>query len=627
MFAPTARRFVALPVSLQEFRDSLASIWLPRLHVQTPRLGLAVSGGVDSMALATLAAELSSEIDGSEENDVFTAFIVDHQLRQGSDEEASLVQRSLDHLGIDSEILRMQWPADLDTRNLPNVETLARRLRYRLLGTACRDHGIEALLVAHHSDDQAETVMMRLLKGHHGEGLRGIKPSGDIPECYGIHGVHQSYAEWFTSNMAPAPQEQHGVDIEHWGIQVLRPLLPFSKERLTATCKASATSWVEDHTNKDRTLTLRNAVRHVYDKYKLPTPLGKPALLQLSERANQRIRRREEEVQRLAESLDAVLDVRSGQVAILFHRNFYPPSLRKLTTLRKLTNDPWDDPSFDFEEGKMVAAMLVRHLATLVSPRESIELSSLHIAVHNMFPSLFRQHGIFSEPIDVAPFTAGGVHFERTNAPSHLFPYYTWMLSRQPYLRNESPIMWIPPLPRSDLSDDSEIFMIPPETSPEHPQFELYDGRWWLRVYNPSEHDLIVRPLRPDDLKPFRASLQGTMHERFEALLQDAAKAKSRFTLPVIAAPRDPEDESAGDYVVALPTFGVRINAGPDAAEWESLRWNVRYRRMDIPTKVRDTWDDYPIQVGKGRERQVQEPEQSQQQHVEPHEDVPFVLD
>ncbi|KAK7536029.1 mitochondrial tRNA-lysidine synthetase [Phyllosticta citribraziliensis] len=582
MFAPTARRFLALPVSLQEFRDSLASTWLPRLHVQTPRLGLAVSGGVDSMALATLAAQLSSEIDDSEDNDVFTAFIVDHQLRQGSDEEASLVQRSLDHLGIDSEILRMQWPADLDTRNLSNVETLARRLRYRLLGAACRDHGIEALLVAHHSDDQAETVMMRLLKGHHGEGLRGIKPSGDIPECYGIHGVHQSYAEWFTSNMAPTPQEQHGVDIEHWGIQVLRPLLPFSKERLTATCKASATNWVEDPTNKDPTLTLRNAVRHVYDKYKMPLPLGKPALLQLSERANRRIRRREEEVQRLVEDLDAVLDVRSGQLAILFPRNFYPPSSRKVVR-------NGFDPPFDFEEGKTIAAMLVRHLATLVSPRESIELLSLEVAVHNMFPGLFRPDEITSEPIDVAPFTVGGVHFERTNIPRRSFPYYTWMLSRQPYLRNESPTILVPPLPRSDLSDDSEIFMIPPETSPEHPQFELYDGRWWLRVYNPSELDLVIRPLRPDDLKAFRASLQGMMRERFEALLQDAAKAKSRFTLPVIAAPRDPEDEAAGDYVIALPTFGVRINAGPNAAEWESLKWNVRYRRMDIPTKAMTT--------------------------------------
>ncbi|KAK8216450.1 mitochondrial tRNA-lysidine synthetase [Phyllosticta capitalensis] len=614
MFASTTRRLVALPVSLQEFRDSLASIWLPRLHVQTPRLGLAISGGVDSMALATLAAELSD----SDETDVFTAFIVDHQLRQGSDEEASLVQRSLDHLGIDSEILRMQWPAGVDTRNLPNVETLARKLRYRLLGTACRDHGIEALLVAHHSDDQAETVMMRLAKGHHGEGLRGIKPSGDIPECYGIHGVHQSYAEWFTSNMAPTSEEQHGVQVEHWGIQVLRPLLPFSKERLTATCKASATNWVEDHTNKDPTLTIRNAVRHVYDKYRLPAPLGKPALLQLSERANRKMQKREEEVQRLVHSLDAVLDVRSGQLAILFPRSFYPPSPRR----RSL--EGFDRTPFDFEEGKMVAAMLIRHLAMLVSPRESIEVSSLETAVQNMFPGLLRPHEMHTELIDVAPFTVGGVHFERTNLPNRTFPYFTWMLSRQPYLRNESPTRTIPPLPRSDLEDDSEIFMIPPETSPEHPQFELYDGRWWLRVYNPSEHDLMVRPLRPDDLKAFRASLQGMMRERFEMLLQDSAKAKSRFTLPVIAAPKDPDDEAAGDYVIALPTFGVRINAGPNAAAWESLKWNVRYRRMDIPTKVRDTWDDYPVLVGRGRERDTQEQEQ---RPVETHEDVPFVVD
>lgn len=62
-------------------------------------LGLAVSGGVDSMALATLCADLSDEINDDDDTDVFTAFIVDHRLRKGSRDEALAVQENLYKLG------------------------------------------------------------------------------------------------------------------------------------------------------------------------------------------------------------------------------------------------------------------------------------------------------------------------------------------------------------------------------------------------------------------------------------------------------------------------------------------------------------------------------------------------
>ncbi|GME50917.1 Pp-loop family protein [Neofusicoccum parvum] len=99
MFAPTSRLLAALPVSVSEFRESLASIWLPRVRVRSPRLGLAISGGVDSMALATLCADLSEEINEDDDGDTFTAFVVDHQLRRGSSEEALAVQENLYNLG------------------------------------------------------------------------------------------------------------------------------------------------------------------------------------------------------------------------------------------------------------------------------------------------------------------------------------------------------------------------------------------------------------------------------------------------------------------------------------------------------------------------------------------------
>ncbi|KKY16265.1 putative pp-loop family protein [Diplodia seriata] len=703
MFAPTSRLLAALPISVAEFRESLASIWLPRVRVRSPRLGLAVSGGVDSMALATLCADLSGEVSDDDDADVFTAFIVDHQLRSGSSEEAWEVREKLYKLGIAAEVLQVQWPEGTNTKSLTNLETLARRFRFRLLGQACRDHGIESLLLAHHSDDQAETVMMRLIDGHRGMGLRGMRAAGDIPECFGMHGVHQSHAEWLTNDDPRSPAEtQNAVGIEFWGVQVLRPLLPFSKDRLTATCEAVGTPWVEDETNKDPTLTMRNAVRHVYQNHRLPAAISKPALLQLAQRTAKKIQAREEEVDSLLKKLDAVLDLRSGELAVRFARNFFPPTILKTprapeygwpgTGKRVLYPESW---SMDKEENKVVATMLIRRLANLVSPRETVDLSSLETAVRYFFPRLY-----LANPFDYvtgsvpSSFTAAGVLFERVQTPDANFPYYTWMLSRQPYTRGEEPTVVIPPntpspsltsLPPTtttttttgrddhDNDDDDIPFLPGEEEEADNPNevddatptsvpssfeapFTLYDGRWWLRVHNPSPaHALTVRPFRHADLKPLRAALAGPMRARFEALRVDA-RSKARFVLPVIVAPassispfltehndndgigieegegegeRLEGDEataaaaattssSAGgasnavngndeDVVIAVPTFGVKVNVGAAARAWRELRWEVRYKKLDGTVQARDEWE------GSGGE--------------EEDEDVPFVDD
>lgn len=583
------------------------------------------------MALATLCADLSDEINLEDDTDVFTAFIVDHQLRRGSSEEALEVQDNLYKLGIASEILQIRWPEDTDTKSLTNLETLARRFRFRLLGQACRDHGIESLLLAHHSDDQAETVLMRLMEGHRGMGLRGMRPAGDIPECFGIHGVHQSHAEWLaTDEPRPHPKEQRAVDVEYWGIQVLRPLLPFSKSRLTATCEALGTQWIEDETNKDPTLTVRNAIRHTFNNHRLPAAISKPALLQLTQRIADKIRQREDEVNTLLEELDGVLDLRSGELAIRFPRNFYPPSNTGGPRAYSQAAEHSDDMTFfqpnvkqfDIEEGKVVAAMLIRRLANLVSPRETVDLSSLETAVRHLFPRLYILNP-FEDITDRVPasFTAAGVIFERVQTPDDYFPYYTWMLSRQPYHRDEQPTIAIPPSSpdTSMLADSSND---PTNFTPNPQSFTLFDGRWWLRIHNPSSTtSLAVRPFRQTDLKPFRASLTGTMRERFEALRIDAAKSKARFTLPVITAPT----ADGGDEVVAMPTFGVKINEGESAAEWEELRWEVRYKKLDAGVVVRDAWDEYPA----AEERREREEEEVRRREAEggTDEDVPFVTD
>ncbi len=76
--------------------------------------------------------------------------------------------------------------------SLSNMESVARTLRYRRLGNALANERIVSLLLAHHEDDQYETVLMRLLSGHGPRGLRGMRRANDIPECFDMHGVYQS---------------------------------------------------------------------------------------------------------------------------------------------------------------------------------------------------------------------------------------------------------------------------------------------------------------------------------------------------------------------------------------------------------------------------------------------------
>jgi len=108
-----------------------------------------------------------------------------------------------------------------------NREAVARRARLRMFARWAREDGVEALCLAHHRDDQAETVCMRLLQG---AGVAG---------CAGMRGERV---------MA--------------GVRVMRPLLAVPKEELVAALVRAGVPWLEDASNRDVRLW-RNRIRHV----------------------------------------------------------------------------------------------------------------------------------------------------------------------------------------------------------------------------------------------------------------------------------------------------------------------------------------------------------------------------
>lgn len=173
-----------------------------------PVIAVAVSGGADSSALAVLAARWARRRGGRA-----VALTVDHGLRAGSRAEARLVASRHARQGIEHRLL--VWRG---AKPKSGIQEAARDARYRLLGGWCRANGVLHLLLAHHREDQAETVLQRLGAG---SGLDGL------------------------AAMAPLA--------ERAGMRLLRPCLDVPRGRLRATALAHGLDWVEDPSNRDET--------------------------------------------------------------------------------------------------------------------------------------------------------------------------------------------------------------------------------------------------------------------------------------------------------------------------------------------------------------------------------------
>ncbi|KAI9787161.1 MAG: hypothetical protein M1839_003396 [Geoglossum umbratile] len=530
--------------------------------------GLAVSGGVDSMALARLSRDFRPT--SRHEEITFRPFVVDHKARPGSTEEARCVVSALKTLGFwKTKILTLQWPDGVEPTTLPNFETLARRLRYQALGEACRHYGIRTLLLAHHEDDQAETVLMRLTNGHRGAGLEGIKPASNIPECRGMHGIYESgaldkwsYTPGYPMESIDSCNKYKGptIQIEGGGITIHRPFLQFSKDRLIATCLSTDTPWFEDHTNDNPTITPRNAIRQLLKSGSLPEAIQKPSLLAISRK------KREEKVGMSARAERRILrcevsfDARSGKLLVRppkgmlqgNHKSNIPEEYKERARQRLMT----------------MAALILRRFLEAISPLENISLEKLQVAVCKVFPEALENEVSRDGPgINlVGSFTIAGVDVRKI-VPKNTAPgqrdkesqYEEWVLTRQPYGRFD-PIPMISFLPGTHSKGS-----ILDSGGPWH----LWDGRYWIRVHNHTTKLVTVRPFEPADLMPFRNSLARWAQQSFKDRLSAAAPGKVRWTLPALVAE---------GKVVALPTLGFAIQR----EEYWGLRWQIRYKKVDL---------------------------------------------
>jgi tRNA(Ile)-lysidine synthase len=195
------------------FRRALRDLGAP-LAGETLIVGL--SGGADSVALTDVAAQAAAERGFH-----VVAAHLDHGLRADSRDDAAFCSKICERLGLPLRTARTDVRARA-RRDGGGIEDAAREERYAFLRSVKHEVGASVIAVAHTRDDQAETFLMRLMRGAGSRGLAAMRPrSGDV----------------------------------------IRPLLSVSREQVLDHLEGRGLPWREDPTNADPAF-VRNRVRH-----------------------------------------------------------------------------------------------------------------------------------------------------------------------------------------------------------------------------------------------------------------------------------------------------------------------------------------------------------------------------
>ena len=184
------------------------------------RIGIAVSGGSDSVALAFLLTK------GGKKKNAPSRFVilhVDHGIRPESKEEYRFVKALAKRLGVPFKGIHAK------VRKVPgeSLEMSARNVRLKFFARAMKEFSLDAIATGHHMDDVAETFLMRIKRCSGAEGLAGIKPK---------------------SQVGP--------------VKFVRPLLGCRDQELKNYLLKFKETWREDATNDDTSIE-RNKVRHL----------------------------------------------------------------------------------------------------------------------------------------------------------------------------------------------------------------------------------------------------------------------------------------------------------------------------------------------------------------------------
>ena len=187
------------------------------------RIGVALSGGLDSVVLLDTVCKTQAANKHPAE---IWAFHIHHGLQKPADDWFIFCEKLAKKYKIHFDFRLLHLGSE-STQG--NVEARARAGRYDALTELCAEHGVEDLLLAHHQNDQAETVLLQLLRG---AGVAGLAAMSEVREL-----------------------KNGSTKIYLW-----RPLIQQSRAELDAYAKANKLKWIEDPSNQDIQYR-RNAIR------------------------------------------------------------------------------------------------------------------------------------------------------------------------------------------------------------------------------------------------------------------------------------------------------------------------------------------------------------------------------
>ena len=214
------------------------NIIIDATYLKNSRVALALSGGRDSMALAYAFMAQGTP---------FFAVNFDHGIRGAkSAEDSRFVKQWCDDNGIECVLISFDTPAYAKEKGL-TIEQGARELRYFHFDKLINEGKCDYVALAHHNDDQAETILMRILRG---TGIRGLKGMSEVSGHY------------------------------------IRPLISYTREDIDAYISKNSIPYVEDETNSDDTYT-RNFIRKELKELKKRFPTLGEAIARLSRSATE----------------------------------------------------------------------------------------------------------------------------------------------------------------------------------------------------------------------------------------------------------------------------------------------------------------------------------------------------
>ena len=518
--------------------------------------------------------------------------------------------------GLKALILPLQWSSEAPPHRLQGFETRARTLRYQALGHSCQKSSRRFLLTAHHGDDIAETLLMRIANGGTGLALQSLKSRSPFPECFGVHGVGRSgrfeaVAKWLARLTAEGKdlsgysfdteQLRRSIEakpiIERGGVLVSRPFLSWRKRDLINICQTEKVDWEEDKTNQDLSLTPRNVVRHLLSQDRLPRVLRTNSLLHLDARLKERGVKHNYIFHGIEHCCDVIrLDIRSGTLLVRF--------VDRIMSGDSSDQNQRERPAI----GSMqrLAACVLESFVSLVSPLELVNLKGLEHAAQEIFGD-FRAHSDLSKDNKIR-LTAGGVQFERfydpIDGPAHikgsahypkqfqhlrLNPDFVWRLSRQSSVTDTSCLIIKPSSQVRMTKKRSNGLARWEDHNSEYKgwsPWKLWDGRYWIRVKNNTGRHLRIRTYLERDANYLKKVLPQHRWRTLNERIALAAPAKIRWTLPVITQMQGhPQDQNI-DHALALPSLGdigrIYLNSSSGSPE---LDWELRYKNVSLKSK------------------------------------------